>query len=419
MGVDRASRRAAQLIVEIAGGKLAEGVIRVGQDDPAPTNVAMRIRRCQALLGIDLNAQQILESLDRLGLNPKQNADTITCTIPTFRLDLKREVDLFEEVGRLYGYDKVQVHERLELEVRPKQPDITVRQELGRVLAAHGYHETITPSLLTEEHARAFCPDSLKPMRLAGDTRRKDNVLRPSLLPSLLGCRKHNQDRGNEGVRLFEVAGTWTESNGKPHEVVTLATLTDAPDPHEGFREARGAIEELVHTLGGKEAAETLAFEPIKDDHLAPAAKVVLQGKDCGRIGVLNDKLRDTFGLQTPVVLAEIDYQPVVSNYPPKRTVGNLPRFPGIERDLSIVVDEPVTWRQVEQCITDAAPQMLEDLQFLTIFRGKQIGKGKKSLSLRLYFRNPDTTLRHDEVDPQVNAVVVKLKQVVNAELRG
>lgn len=419
LGVDRASRRAAQLIVDLAGGKLAEGVARVGQDDPTPSEVSMRIRRCQALLGLDLNDKQILESLDRLGLNPKQNADTITCTIPTFRLDLKREVDLIEEVGRLYGYDKVQVNERLELEVRPKQPRIVARQELGRVLAAHGYHETITPSLLTEDHANAFCPDSLKPMMLAGDTRRKDKVLRPSLFPSLLGCRKHNQDRGNEGVRLFEIAGTWTESNGKPHEVVTLATLTDAPDPHEGFREARGAIEELVQTLGGNEAADTLAFEPIEDNKLAPAAKVVLQGKDCGRIGVLNDKLQDTFGLQTSVVLTEIEYESVAANYPPKRTVGNLPRFPGIERDLSIVVDEPVTWRQIEQCVKDASPQMLEALQFLTIFRGKQIGKGKKSLSLRLRFRNPDATLRHDEVDPQVNLVVEKLKQGVNAELRA
>jgi phenylalanyl-tRNA synthetase beta chain len=419
LGVERASQRAAQLIVELAGGTLAEGVVRVGQDEPAPAQVAMRIRRCQSLLGIDLNAQQIIESLNRLGLSPKQDADTITCTIPTFRLDLKREVDLIEEVGRLYGYDKVQVNERLELQVRPKQTKITARQDLGRVLAAHGYHETITPSLLTEEHANAFCPAAQKPMMLAGDTRRKDSVLRPSLFPSLLGCRKHNQDRGNEGVRLFEVAGTWTDDNGKPRENVTLAILTDAHDPHEGFRDARGTIEELVHTLGGEDAAGTLAFEPVEDDKLTPAAKVMLQGKACGRIGVLNDALQDSFGLQTQVVLAEIDYQPVVSNYPPKRTVGNLPRFPGIERDLSIIVDEPVTWRQVEQCIADASPQMLEDLRFLTIFRGKQIGKGKKSLSLRMRFRNPDATLRHDEVDPQVNVVVEKLKQGVAAELRG
>lgn len=419
LGVERASQRAAQLIVELTGGTLAQGVVRVGQDEPAPSQVAMRIRRCQSLLGLDLNAKQILESLTRLGLSPKQNADTITCTIPTFRLDLKREVDLIEEVGRLYGYDNVQVNERLELEVRPKQQSVNARQELGRVMASHGYHETVTPSLLTEDHANAFCPASLKPMMLAGDTRRKDSVLRPSLLPSLLACRKHNQDRGNVGIRLFEVAGTWTQSNGKPIEVTTLATLTDAHDPHEGFREARGAIEELVHTLGGNTATDALAFEPVEDDKYQPAAKVVLHGKDRGRIGVLNEKLQDTFGLQTSVVLTEVQYEPIAASYPPKRSVGNLPRFPGIERDLSIIVDEPVTWRQVEQCVKDAAPQMLEDLQFLTIFRGKQIGKGKKSLSLRLYFRNPDATLRHDEVDPQVNAVIEKLKQGVAAELRG
>ena len=419
LGVERASRRAVQLMVELAGGTPAEGVIRVGQADPRPIEVTMRIRRCQALLGIDLNATQIIESLDRLGLSPKQQADTIVCTIPTFRLDLKREVDLIEEVGRSYGYNKIKDHERLELEVRPAQPSIKARQELGRVLAAHGYHETVTPSLLTEEHAQAFCQDGLSLMGLSGDTRRKDKMLRPSLLPSLLNCRKHNQDRGNQGVRLFEVAGTWAQANGKPQEAVRLATLTDAPDTHEGFREARGAIEELVETLGGEEAVGSLTIEPMEDATYQPAARVMFHGEERGRIGVLGEKLLDTFGLQTPVVLCEVDYGSFVSDYPPKRTVGNLPRFPGIERDLSIVVDEAVTWRQVEQAVRETDPAMLEDLRFLTIFRGKQIGKGKKSLSLRMRFRNPDTTLRHDEVDPQVNAVIEKLKQAVNAELRG
>ena len=419
LGVDRASRRAAQLIVELAGGRLADGVIRVGQDDPTPAEVSMRISRCKALLGIDLEPQAIRGSLESLGLNPQTDGDTVTCTIPTFRLDLKREVDLIEEVGRLYGYDHIQIKPRLELEVRPRQTDITARQELGRVLAAHGYHETITPSLLTEEHATAFCPGSLKPMALAGETRRKDKFLRPSLLPSLLNCRKHNQDRGNVGVRLFEVAGTWGDRDGQTCEVTTLSTLTDAPDPHEGFRSARGAIEELTATLGGDKMAGTLALEPVEDARYQPAAKVMLLGEERGRIGVLSEALQNQFGLQTPVVLTEVDYTPFVDQFPPKRTVGNLPRYPGIERDLSIVVDEAVTWRQVEQCVTDADPKMLEALEFLTIFRGKQIGKGKKSLSLRMLFRNPDATLRHEEIDPQVNTVVEKLKQGVGAELRG
>ncbi len=419
LGVERASQRAAQLIVELAGGTLAEGVIRVGEDEPSPSQVSMRVSRCRSLLGIDLDAKQIAESLNKLGLSPQIDGDTVTCTIPTYRLDLKREVDLIEEVGRLFGYDNVQIKPKLELEVRPKQTEISARQELGRVLAAHGYHETITPSLLTEEQAASFCPTFLKPMGLAGDVRRKDKVLRPSLLPSLLNCRKHNQDRGNDGVRLYEVAGTWGDWDGKTCEVTSLGMLTDAHDPHEGFRIARGAIEELAETLGGEAASSTLSFEPVDDPHYAPAAKVMLLGEERGRIGVLNEALQNQYGLQSSVVLTEVDCAPFLSNYPPNRTVGELPRFPGIERDLSIVVDEATTWRQVEDCVTQADPQMLEDTSFLTIFRGKQIGKGKKSLSLRMRFRNPDATLRHDEVDPQVNAVVEKLKQGVGAELRG
>ena len=419
LGVDRASQRAAQLILELAGGTLAQGVIRVGQDDPEPRQVSLRVRRCQSLLGLDLNVQEISESLSKLGLNPKADADTVTCTIPSYRLDLEREVDLIEEVGRLYGYDRIEIKPKLQMQVRAKQSSVAARQELGRVLTAHGYHETITPSLVTEDQADVFCPDGLKPMVLAGETRRQDKVLRPSLLPSLLVCRKHNQDRGNEAVRLFEVASSWSEQSGKPVEVLSLAMLTDAPDLHEGYRAVRGAVEELVWTLGGSVSADSLSFEPVEDPRYQPAAKVMLLGDDCGRVGVVDKKILDKFGLQTPVVVAEIRYEPIAANFPPVRTVGDLPRFPGIERDLSVIVDETVTWQQIKACVDETSPKMLEALQFLTIFRGKQIGKGKKSLSLRMRFRNPDATLRHEEVDPQVNAVVGSLKQKVNAELRG
>ncbi len=419
LGVDRASRRAAQLILEVAGGTLAAGVIRVGQDDPAPHQVSMRLQRCRDLLGVDLDAEQVTGILDRLGLSPCPEGDSVTCTIPSFRLDLQREADLIEEVGRVFGYDNVPVHRKLELEVRPSQASVAARQRLGQVLTAHGYHETITPSLVTEAHVRPFLREGAEPMMLAGDIRRQDKALRTSLLPSLLACRKHNQDRGNEQVRLFEVAAIWPAREGDRSEVRSLAMLTDAPDTHEGYRAGRGAVEELVETLGGQEANQSLSFEPIDDPVCQPGAAICLDGKPCGRIGVLSETLLDAFGLQTPVVVTELDYEPIVASFPPVRQVGDLPRFPGIERDLSIVVDEPVTWRQVEQCIQEVAPRMLESLEFLTVYRGKQIGKGKKSLSLRMRFRNPDATLRHDEVDPQVNAVIDKLKQVLNAELRG
>ncbi|GAB4190318.1 MAG: phenylalanine--tRNA ligase subunit beta [Phycisphaeraceae bacterium] len=419
LGVDRASRRAAQLILEVAGGTLAAGVIRVGQEDPAPHRVSMRLQRCRDLLGVDLETERMTDILDRLGLAPRLEGDSVTCTIPSFRLDLQREADLIEEVGRVFGYDNVPVHRKLELEVRPSQASVTARQRLGQVLTAHGYHETITPSLATEAHVRPFITDGAEPMMLAGDVRRQDKVLRTSLLPSLLACRKHNQDRGNEQVRLFEVAATWPAREGNTSEVRSLAMLTDAPDTHEGYRAARGAVEELVETLGGQSAVQSLSFEPIEDPVCQPGAAVCLDGKPRGRIGVLSDALLDAFGLQTPVVVTELDYEPIVASFPPVRQVGDLPRFPGIERDLSIVVDEPVTWRQVDQCIREVAPKMLESLEFLTVYRGKQIGKGKKSLSLRMRFRNPDATLRHDEVDPQVNAVIDKLKQDLKAELRG
>ena len=418
-GVDRASRRAAQLIIELAGGTLAEGVVRVGQDDPEPRRITLRSDRCKALLGLDISADEQAEHLSRLDLSPQLDNGSITCTIPPHRLDLHREVDLIEEIARSHGLDDIPIEPDLKLTVKAPQAEVVARGRLAEVLIAHGYHETITPTLLTRDHAKAFCPSFLELMSLAGETRRKDAFLRPSLLPSLLECRKFNQDRGNDGVRLFEVARIFGYWEKKPCEVTSLALLNDAPDPQAGLRQARGTIEELVRTLGGDEALDTLELKPAEDRRYTGGAAISLFGEERGRMGVLSAELQDQFGLQTSVVLVEVDYDPFVSRFPPQRRAGELPRFPAIERDLSVIVDEPVPWRQIDTAVRGSNPDLLERIEFVGTYRGKPIPKGKKSVTFRMLFRDPRKTLRHDQVDPQVAAVVEALRQSVNAELRA
>jgi phenylalanyl-tRNA synthetase beta chain len=129
--------------------------------------------------------------------------------------------------------------------------------------------------------------------------------------------------------------------------------------------------------------------------------------------------LQEQFDLQTAVVAAELALPPLIELYPPSREVGALARQPGIERDLSIIVEESVRWQQIAGTLEQTNPALLESLTFLDTYRGKPIAKGQKSVSFRMLFRDPQRTLRHEEVDPQVNSVVEALKQQLNAELRG
>ncbi len=421
-GVDRASRRAAALIIELAGGSPAAGVIRAGCEDPIPRSLVLRPARCRQLMGIDFTVEQLVDALGRLGLDPAREGDgvdeddRIVCRIPTHRLDLQREVDLIEEVARLHGLDRVPVREKIEIIARPPQASVQARRRLGQVLSAHGYFETITLSFVPMTQGEPFVPAGHEAVVLDDERRKAEPMLRPSLLPSLLACRKGNQDAGNEDLRLYEAASVWARREGTIHEWHKLGMLCDAPDRQRALREVRGTIEEAIATLTNWPAA---ACEPIELHSFSAAAEVRSGDRVLGRFGLLDPAVQKRFDLQTPVVLAELDLPPIIEAYPPEPVVQPLARYPGIERDLSVIVDEPVAWASIERTVRETDPPLLAAIDFLTTYRGKPIEKGRKSVSFRMTFRDPGRTLRHEEVDPQVEAVVDALRENVGAELRA
>lgn len=417
-GVEFASRRAAAMILELAGGILAEGVIREGADPPIPKTVALRQQRCNELLGTNLTRDQIAEPLERLGLAPRWDPDgpRLSCTIPTYRLDLSREVDLIEEVARLRGYEAIPVYPKIEVVARPLQAAVAGRRALSRVLVAHGYYETITFSFTRPEHGRPFVPPDHQPLMIEDERRKSEPMLRPSLLPSLLACRKSNQDVGNDGVRLFECAATWSRCGTDVVERSRLGLIADAPEPDVALRQIRGTIEELLVQLQGERGAE---FSPEDRSIYATAALIRLGDAPLGHMGLVAPAIQRLFDLQTRAVAAELDLDALLAGYPPRRNARQLPRFPGIERDLSVVVAEKVRWSQVHQHVLQTQPALLEEVRFIGTYRGTPVPPGCKSVTFRMVFRDLASTLRHEQVDPQVHAVIEALKKTLGAELRA
>ncbi len=425
LGVDRASCRAAQLIVELTGGTLAEGVIRVGDGgalNPRPRTLSLRVARCDALLGFAIEPERMVDLLSRLGLEPRYDAqrDEITCTVPSFRLDLTREADLIEEVVRLHGLDHLPVRGKIEIIASRQPTEVAAMRKLRQVLVAAGYHEAITFSFVPPRVGEPFLPAGHAAVRVDDDRRKAEPMLRPSLLPSLLAVRKGNQDAGNADVRLFETASTYSKSpDGRIVETRRLALLTDADQKGDSLRQVKGVLTELAwHLLGG----QATRFEPANVPHLAYGLVWQLAGDPqfaLGRMGVLDAQTQERFDLQIPIVAAEVELFSLVAGYPPARKVCPLPRFPAIERDLSIVVDAAAAWADIERCVRKAGPQWLENIAFLTTYRGKPIAAGFKSVSLRLTFRDPAGTLRHELIDGQVDRVVRQLKMDHKAELRA
>ncbi|WP_432800169.1 phenylalanine--tRNA ligase subunit beta [Poriferisphaera sp. WC338] len=420
-GVEAASRRAASLIVELAGGEIAEGVVRVGENEPSDHGqVTMRVARANQLLGTDLSAEVMAGYLSKLGLEPEIDGEKIICTVPTFRLDLKREVDLIEEVARHFGLENIAISEKIHLEVKPTQEKIKAGKKLAEALIAHGFHETITYSFVTAKQGKGFLQDGQSGLMLNEDMRKADGMLRPSALPSLLACRKLNQDLGNSGVKLFETCSVWHQAENEIIETVKLTLLADAIDQDGAMRDLRGTIEEAVETLGGVAAREAIMIEATEGNLWEVAAAIKIGEKEVGVMGLLHQKVSsDGFDLQMKVVGAELDLHALKALYPPIHETRDLPRVPAIERDLSVVVEEDVRWSQIEGVVVDEKPELLEQVEFIEVYRGKQIGKGKKSVSFRLLFRDPVQTLRHEQVDPQMKKVMDALGAKLNAEVRG
>ena len=416
LGVAKASRRAAKMIVELAGGVIGSET-RAGMDhQPSPVDLEMRVERCNQLLGINLNPKRILELLGRLGLETRLKDEPlrVVCTVPTFRLDLQREVDLIEEVARLQGYDSIPVTEKIGIVASPLRPTIAAGRKLDQILAAYGYHETITLSFVAMKLGEPFLVDHDQPVLLE-DIRRAEPMLRPSLLPSLLMCRKSNQDVGNASVQLYETGMSWVRRGDQIIERNRLALVSDAQDAQQGLRDLRGAIEETVLQLTGDDG---LTFTSWPSPVCSVAAHVKSRGRDLGWFGLLDPRIQKLFDLQTPVVAGDLDLPLLLEAYPPDRAVAELARFPAVERDLSIIVEEATLWTTIEQQIRNAQLDRLESLRFLGIYRGKPIPPGRKSVAMRLSFRDSSTTLRREQVDAQITRLMGQLGSQFGAELR-
>jgi phenylalanyl-tRNA synthetase beta chain len=434
-----AARRAAAMIAGVSGGTLLEGMLDQGRPAEPLRVIELRVERVGAILGAPVPAADIAEILGRLEIRAEpgrlptgSSPATLRGTVPPYRPDLLREIDLIEEIARIRGFDRIPASERMTVAVRPPQNSEVAVREIGTVLSGLGFFETVTFSFITPKQAAPFLAGGLAPLAVDDERRRGEGTLRPSLFPSLLICRKANQDGGVEvpgGVRLYETAAIFAESPGAAgpaHESRVLALVMDIPgvgkgkpgsveERQGGVRMLRGAVESIARAMGGAGAAVEIRPARPRTPAMDAAAygDVYFKGRPVGGVGIISPEVQRQFDLAVPVIAAELQLAPLVDAFPPASRVQMLPAFPDIERDLSLVLDESVRWEQVRALVERTRPDRLEGVSFVGTYRGKQIGPGKKSVTLRLRFRDPSRTLRHEEVDPQVAAVV----QAAGAEL--
>jgi phenylalanyl-tRNA synthetase beta chain len=412
--VDWASKRTAQLITQLAGGKIAKGVVDIYPGKPAKKEVTLRLNRLKKLLGIEVPVQDVMKILTSLCFAPAKKDDAVVCEVPSWRSDVYREADLIEEVARVYGYDKIPAQRKIEIEVVPANPRQKLTQSITAFLNSCGFYETINVTFIDDATAGLFSPDlAARHLAVKDESRKSVNLLRQNLIGSLFAVLKTNLNAKNTPCRIFEIADTFMLADKVgvlPVEKTRVGLVCDSD-----LRDLRGVIEGLVGSLN-KEAKVTFVSAELPWAQVG--TDILVNNEVIGTAGIAGKTVKDRFDFKESPVAAELDFQQLMSLKAAVVKVKAVPRFPAIARDLSLIVDESVCWADITAAVNKNPCDELEDIRFVDIYRGKGIPQGSKSVTLTLTFRDEDGTLTHDTVDGFQNAIVKELTDSVNAQLR-
>ena len=423
-----AARRAVQLMVELCGGKAAEGIIDhyPGRKPTAP--VTLTTNEVKRILGLEVAPSQIEKALVSLGCRVVRTSDNaFEVTAPYWRSDLKLDADFIEDIARIMGYEHIP--ERLLSGTMPHQnpnPMLGLRVKMRQQLSGFGFQEIITYALTDRSTLEKGlnAPLSVEPLRVAHPMSSDQECLRTSLRGNVLAALSSNIRREEGAILLFETGHVYLpRPNDLPEEPEMLCgvlTSTGVEKVWQGrkepvdFFDAKGAVEGLMATLG-----VNVSFTESTDAGLRTGrqAAIMAGNAQIGVLGELHPKVAQAFDLPPSTYLFEINADKLLPHTLGAARYEPLPRFPAVMRDLALVLDEGVSHKQVVDIIKGFS--LVKKAVLFDVYSGKQVAAGKKSLAYSLTFQSPDHTLTDAEVDKVLSAILKKLGDDLGAMLRA
>ncbi len=435
-GVDAASvvensDAAAALIAKIAGGEVCAGVVDVYPAPVEPLVLTLRLSRLDAIVGVHIPGEDVRRILMRLGCAVEGDYD-LSVTVPTFRPDLLREIDLVEEVLRIWGMERV---EATLPGGRKRIGGLSTQQKrsarIGSTLRAAGLNETMTYSFASEDDLERFRmerPEGESAVELINPMSQEQSVLRRTIVPGLLRSVSYNRRRGVDDVHLYEIGTVFAGIPGKkqPREQRMVAGVLagrwnapswNIPAVDLDFFDGKGILEDLFSDLG----IEKVTYRAADLPWLQPGrcAEVVVAGTVIGWLGEVHPLALEAFEISGSVTAFELACAPILKLTREVKGYVEIPRFPAVELDVAFIVDEGVTAEKLERSLRSAGGKMLDSVHLFDVFRGESVGEGKKSVAFKLAYRDPDKTLSADEVAVVHDRLVRKVEGAVGAQLRG
>ena len=432
-GTANAAKRAAELIRQISGGVICEGVVDTVARAAQARSVAVRAERASAILGMELSAEQCAGYLRRLSLKADVSGGGVDVIVPTYRADLVEEIDLIEEIGRVCGFDNLPA--TLITGPSLQGRDSAQGEQEGsmrRILQACGLQEVVTHSIVAKDTP---APEGTQRVSLRNVLSEDVAEMRTSLVPGLVQVLGTNFSRDVRDLAVFEIGKVFFTADSPSEKTMVAACLTGSrwdglwaiPDRKlqpaafrqalsADFYQAKGVAQTLLEGMG----AQGLSFRPQRGELWRDgfAAGIFAGDEMVGLVGEISPALRESCNLKAPAFGFEIDSGWLMKQGGALRRWQAPSRFPAIKRDLAVVVDEQVEYAAISGVVEGVAEGLLEDLTLFDIYRGQQIPEGKKSLAFSLSFRSSEKTLTDEDVASVMAAIRERLERNLQAGFR-
>jgi len=434
LGTPTALKRATRLIQEVAGGEIAPGIIDEFPVPFSPSRLSLRVSRTNRILGAELTGREIQSILTGLEFSVSERSDAVLdVEVPSHRSDVTREIDLIEEVGRIYGYNKIpSTLPTGRMAPQEERASQKVENLVRQVLIGEGFYEVINYSFMNKSVLdKLKIPETdyrRRTITLANPLIEEQAQLRTTLVPHLLQNISLNFKHHLDALRLFEISRIFIGAQGEK-------TLPEEPEFVAGvmagyrnevywgekrdlvsFYDLKGVLENLFSIL--KVEYKLRDDPPIPFLHPGQSAEIQVGGQKVGYLGKIHPEISEIFELDQPVYLFEIHLDQVVPHVRTSVSFQPLPKFPAVHRDLAILVPASVKAEALETQIRSVGGAILEDVKLFDLYKGEQIPEGFVSLAYSLIYRAPEKTLTDAEVNVIHDQIIQSLEQRFGARLR-
>ncbi len=426
--VVKALDRAAELIRELGDGEIAKGFIDEYPNPIEPGEVKLSLERTNKVLGTDISPEELARIANGLEFEElESNGDEHTFRIPTFRVDITREIDLIEEAARLHGYDNIPTTlPAVAMSSDKVNINKVVQDRLKEVLISSGFYEVINYSF--EDHELLSLINKSDALKILNPLTTESSVMRTSMLPGLLKNGILNLNHQEQDLRLFEIGRVYLpiENSALPNEIRKIAALATGRRTPEfwgkeefDFFDFKSILERGFETLINKEDVEFLDAQEIGFLHPGKSARILVNNSEIGYMGELHPDLSEKLEITKKLYVLELDLDELANISKQKnKTFKPLPKFPSVRRDIALIVDESTPVGGILEEINKIGSSLIEDAAIFDVYTGEHVEEGKKSVAVSLHLRATDKTLTEEEINKVQEKTLKKLGLALGAELR-